>query len=45
MLHMKMLFCLKSEVLKTIANGNFSFSRTLTNCAQTKQLTCCGGSS
>ncbi len=82
-------FCLKSEVLKTIANGNYSFSGTawfqngppgytanaddcsgwttdsstylgpfwnwdansqagrgaLTNCAQTKQLMCCGGSS
>ncbi len=81
-------FCLKSEVLKTIANGNYSFSGTawfqngppgytanaddcsgwttdsstylgpfwnwgansgagrgaLTNCAQTKQLMCCGGS-
>ncbi len=82
-------FCLKSEVLKTIANGNYSFNGTawfqngppgytanaddcsgwttdsnvylgpfwnwdantqagrgaLTNCAQTKQLMCCGGSS
>jgi len=81
-------FCLKSEVLKTIANGNYSFSGTawfqngppgytanaddcsgwttdsstylgpfwnwdansgagkgaLTNCAQSKQLMCCGGS-
>ncbi len=80
-------FCLKSEVLKTISNGNYSFSDTawfqngppgytanaddcsgwttnsnvylgpfwnwdansqagrgaLTNCAQTKQLMCCGG--
>lgn len=82
-------FCLKSEVLKNIANGNYTFSGTawfqngppgytanaddcsgwttdsssylgpfwnwdansqagkgaLTNCAQTKQLMCCGGSS
>ena len=82
-------FCLKSEVLKTISNGNYNFSGTawfqngppgytanaddcsgwttndnsylgpfwnwdansqagkgaLTNCAQTKQLMCCGGNS